>query len=299
MKKVFVIGSLNIDIVFTVNHLPKMGETLKSTNFMISEGGKGNNQAIALAKQNANVYMVGSVGNDEFGKRLINVLNENKVNTDYLNIVNKNTGIASIYLFEGDNQIVLDSGANYEITKEQIDNSYNAANPGDLVVLQLEIPIDIVEYALMKANEKNLVTILNPAPATKLKEEMYKYIDFIIPNEIESYMLTNQEELNDRIDYFKNLGVKNVIITLGDKGVIYSYNNIINQVNAFKVKAIDTTAAGDTFVGILTASLANNLEFEVSLKRAIAGSAISVTRLAAQNSIPTKLEINEFLNKNN
>jgi len=226
MKKILVIGSLNMDLVTMSERHPKLGETIIGKSFFQIPGGKGGNQAAAIGKLGGEVTMFGCVGKDSYGDILIKELKKNDVNIEYIKKSEKNTGIATIVVDENaDNTIIVIPGANFEITIEDIDKNIDLIKNADIVLLQLEIPIDIVEYILRKSKEYNKITILNPAPAKKLSVEIIKNVDYLIPNETElellSEMSTNSEkEVLAASKKLMEMGVKNLIVTMGKNGVI-------------------------------------------------------------------------------
>lgn len=297
MKNVFVLGSINMDMVISTPYMPKNGETLTGSNFFLNGGGKGANQAVAASKQGANVSLIAGVGNDVFGSDLIGKLNEYGVNTTFVKkIDNINTGVAMIIIEDGDNRIILDSGANGEIKFTDIDLALLNAQDGDIFITQLENNFDAVLYGLKTAKEKGLITIFNPAPAVVLDKEFFSYVDYLILNETESEIFTNvlpvdEASMNEVYKKFVEMGVKNLIITLGSRGSVCFQGNDKHIINSHKVNAIDTTAAGDTYVGSFAAQLANGLSVVDSLNYASLCSALTCLKRGAQQSIPTKEEV--------
>ncbi|MFW5889605.1 MAG: ribokinase [Bacillota bacterium] len=302
MNKIFVVGSLNMDLVFTVERIPNQGETLNSKNFIMEPGGKGANQALTCSILQADVYFIGCVGNDIFGERIINDLTKRNIDTENIHIIKKETtGIAGIIINNGDNRIITNPGANNHVDYKLVKNVLaKNANKKDVFLTQLEIPIETVSKSLAYAKAKKLITILNPAPARKLPEDIYKDIDIIIPNEIEAEMISGisreEDNFNQKaIEYFINKGVKEVIITKGDKGSIYGNGKELIKFKAYKVNVVDTTGAGDTFVATIANEISKGKEVVDSIKKASAASAIAVSKLGAQKSIPTIAEIDKFL----
>ncbi len=304
MSEIFVVGSLNMDLIFSTKRLPKVGETMQSDNFNMLPGGKGANQAVACALLDVSSYMIGNIGDDLFGEMIRKSLKIKGVNTDYLSICKgSNTGVACIVLNNKDNRIILDQGANQVTLYPQVSAVLNqVAKEKDVLLAQLEIPLDTVFKALVLAKKKGLTTILNPAPAKKLPDNIYEYIDIIIPNEIEAEMITrinsNSPNFNQLVvEYFINKGVKEVIITKGCKGSIYGDSNGFITVKPFDVEVVDTTGAGDAFVGAITSCVAKGYSVKESLDFASASSALAVMKLGAQNSMPTLKEVEDFLNR--
>ena len=289
-----------MDMVISTPYIPAEGETLTGSNFFLNGGGKGANQAVAAAKQNVPTYLIGNVGNDIFGKDLINNLISYNVDTKYLGqLQNTPTGVAMIIIHNNDNRIILDGGANHKISTSQIDEALEKAEENDLFITQLENNIDAVIYGLKKAKEKNMITVFNPAPAKILDSEVYNYIDYLILNETECEILSglypkNEETIND---VYKKLNVKNLIITLGSKGSLLVKSNEIIKINPNKVDAVDTTAAGDTYVGVFASQLIKGKTEIEALNYASITSSLTCLKEGAQQSIPYEYEVLEYLNK--
>ena len=304
MKKVVVVGSINMDLVTRCKRAPKEGETLFGEEFFQVPGGKGANQAVAIGKLGTMVTMLGKVGKDSFGKDLINSMNASGVDTSHIEEGERATGIAKIIVEEsGQNRILVVAGANSEVDKSYIDRHLDVIKESDIVVAQLEIPIETVAYALAKAKEFGKLTILNPAPARELDAEIIKNSDLIIPNESELALITGmktetEEEIKRAGEKLLDMGVSNLIVTLGSKGSLHLNRENCEFHSAYKVKAIDTTAAGDSFIGGLVRAFENNNIGE-AIEFATKVSAIAVTRKGAQTSIPTIEEVNKFVGVKN
>ena len=288
MKKILVIGSINKDLVINAPRFPKEGETILGKDFYTGNGGKGANQSVAIAKLGGDISILGAVGDDNFGKNLSDSLSSNKVNIDNL-IIKKNvsTGIAFITVIEsGANNIIVSQGANALITKEDIEEEL--INKYDIIVMQLEIPLEIAKYSAKISKKLNKIVVLNPSPAIKLDKEFLSYIDILIPNETEINIIGG-------IDYVFDCGVKNIILTLGKKGceLITKENNKINRktFNAYNVEVVDTTAAGDSFLGGIVRMLAEDKTIEEAIIFAMKVANITVTRKGAIDSIPTYEEV--------
>ena len=293
-----------MDMVINTPYMPKNGETLTGSNFFLNGGGKGANQAVAASKQGGNVKLIASVGSDVFGSDLITKLNEYGVNTSYTTTLEGvNTGVAMIIIEDGDNRIILDCGANGKITYQLVDNALAQANIGDVFITQLENNFDAVLYGLKSAKTKGMTTIFNPAPAKVLDLEFFKYVDYLILNETECEIFTgilpeSEETMVEAYHKFQTMGVKNLIITLGSKGSICFSGEEKLVIKAHKVKAIDTTAAGDTYVGSFASGLALDKSVGESLNYASLCSALTCLKKGAQQSIPTLAEVIEY-QKNN
>ena len=305
MKKVLVIGSLNMDMTVKVEELPKLGETIFGNDFYESCGGKGANQAVAVSKLGMKTEMIGMVGKDSQGEKLIQNLNKYGIISDNVIKSDELTGRAIITVDKkGDNNIIVIPGSNFKITKEHIQDKQDVIASSDVVILQNEIPSETVEFSLLKAKELGKITIFNPAPARKLSGEVFKNTDYLILNETEMEEIFeikfNDEEYTEKISIKKKeYGIKNIILTLGDKGsILFSEDNNIKKYDVYKVKAVDTTAAGDSFIGAFTMKICESGNSDEAIKYATAVSAIVVTRQGAQDSIPTREEIEKFIEEN-
>ncbi|MCY6485193.1 ribokinase [Clostridium aestuarii] len=305
MNTICVLGSINMDVVLKVNRMPKVGETIFASNLKNISGGKGANQAVTCARQGANVYMISKVGLDGNGEALINELVKDNINVDYIfKDENKPTGTAIITVDdEANNCIIVAAGANTAINKAEILKASEVIKKSDIILSQFETPIEVAIEAFKIAKENDKVTILNPAPAKEISEELLKYTDIIIPNETETYELTkvevnNLEDAKKAGNKFFEKGVRCVIITLGSKGAALITENNAEVIPAYKVNAVDTTAAGDSFIGAFSSKIdSKKLNFE-NMKEAIKFgnkvSAIAVQREGAQPSIPYLKEIEEI-----
>lgn len=299
MRKVVVIGSINMDLVTVCERAPKGGETLFGKEFFQVPGGKGANQAVAIGKLGTEVTMLGKIGKDSFGKELLLSMQNSGVKIDCIEEGKTSTGIAKIIVeANGQNRILVVAGTNSEVDREYVDRHLDKIKECDILVAQLEIPIETVAYALKKAKEFGKMTILNPAPAVYLSDEIIKNSDFIIPNESELAVITEiatdtKEGIEKAGRKLLDMGVSNLIVTLGSKGSLHLNKEITEFHSAYKVKAIDTTAAGDSFIGGFVRKLENN-NIEEAIEFATKVSAIAVTKKGAQTSIPTIEEVEEF-----
>ncbi|MEI0558076.1 ribokinase [Brachyspira intermedia] len=286
-KKILIIGSINKDLVVTAPRFPKEGETILGSNFYTGNGGKGANQACAVGKLGGDVSILGAVGDDSFGKDLCDALISNNVNTDNLIIKNNvSTGIAVITVTDyGANNIIVAQGANALITKDDIKEELISLY--DIIVMQLEIPLEIAEYAAYIAKKLGKTVVLNPSPAVKLSRDFLSYVDILIPNETEIDIIGG-------IDYAFECGVKNIILTLGANGCDFINKEGRKHFDAYKVDVLDTTAAGDSFLGGVVIMIADNKSMEDAIIFATKVSNITVTRKGAIDSIPT---YNEVINK--
>lgn len=298
MKKILVIGSLNLDIVVRVDHMPEVGETIVSKDMEMIPGGKGANQAYAVGKLGNSVALLGAVGKDAYGDILMNSLCQAGADVSKIAKRKENTGLALITVNgEGDNSIVVVAGANSTVDEAYIDENEDAIKDADIIIFQLEIPIETVLYAAQKAKKFGKTVILDPAPVPEeFPEELYSCIDVIKPNETELRMLIHEnKDIIDLIQATKTLrekGIKDVIVTLGERGVfINSEEAGIVEIPALKVNAVDTTAAGDSFTAALAVMLSQGKDIRSAAEFANKVASIVVTRRGAQSSIPTKSEV--------
>ncbi|RHW42591.1 ribokinase [Neobacillus notoginsengisoli] len=292
-KNITVIGSINMDLVTKTEQVPMMGETLLGEAFYTIPGGKGANQAVAAARLGAEVSMIGCVGDDPFGRELLAHLGRESIHTDAIKVVAEvSTGIASITLSGGDNSIIVVPGANYHVTPEFVAGHEELIAASDIILLQLEIPMESVEMASSIAKKYNVKVILNPAPFQPIPDRLLENADYFTPNEHEQKLLLSHDWSEEKRESF----LRKCIVTQGEKGVsIFSGTQI--DIPGYKVKAIDTTGAGDTFNGALAYSLSEGMGLSEACRFANAAAALSVTKLGAQGGMPTKFEVNEFLRK--
>lgn len=302
MDKILVIGSLNVDMVVNVDHAPVVGETVLSDRLTLVPGGKGANQACAAGRLGAGVSMLGAVGNDSYADMELESLDSAGV--DVSHIIRKDgesTGLAMITVnAQGDNSIVVVAGANGSLSPEDIDRNLELLKAADILILQLEIPLDTVLHAAKAAKTLGKKVILDPAPVpVAFPEELYAYVDIIKPNETELSRLTGLDCTGDNIQegarLLREKGVKEVLVTLGEKGV-YIDSDVCGKhaIPAYKVEAVDTTAAGDTFTAALAMMLAQGKNVSEAARFANLASAIVVTRTGAQSSIPTLEEMLQY-----
>lgn len=304
MNKVCVLGSMNMDLVMKVKDVPQVGETILSKSFEKISGGKGANQAVAAKRSGAEVFMISKIGQDDNGKILKGKLEEDNIDVKYVfEDKNESTGMAMIMVTEkGNNSIIVVAGSNMTINKEEIDYSMEAVKESHILISQFETPEDMTLRAFSKAKELGKVTILNPAPAKKIDKELLKATDIIIPNETEAELLTGVkvetlEDAKKAGEVFLESGVRFAIITLGSRGAAVIGKDFCELVPAYKVNAIDTTAAGDSFIGGLSSKLdVNNINKETLVKAVNFGnrvSSIAVQRKGAEPSIPYLKEVVE------
>lgn len=298
-KNILVIGSLNIDLVTRVPHLPQPGETIASRKFQKNPGGKGANQAVAAAKLGANVTMIGKVGTDEHGELLINSLRSAGVSTAGIRREGT-TGMAFISVSdEGENHIVLVAGANSAVRRSDISAMRGLIEESDMIVMQLEIPLEVVKHALELAVGLGKNVILNPAPARDLPAEMLRHVYVLIPNETELQILSGmptstEQEIVDAARHLNSLGTQRVIVTMGDRGSFLISETLHTHIPAYPVRAVDTTAAGDAYVAAFAVGKTQGMSDVEAAKFASKVAAITVTREGAQPSLPTRDDVQRY-----
>lgn len=292
-----------MDFVIEVDKMPLPGETLIGKSFTLVPGGKGANQAYAIGKLGANVSMLGAIGCDEYGDKLLDNLKSVNVNISNVKRLNNvNTGCAFINVdSSGENSIVVVSGANEKVSEEIINDDINLIDEADIIVMQLEIPVEVVTAVAKIAHEKGKLVILDPAPAIEnLSTDLLSNVDIIKPNETEIQILSgikanSKEDIVNAAHTLINKGVKNVIVTLGKNGSILVNKDKVESFSSYDVEVVDTTAAGDSFTAALANSLLENKSLEESIRYAHIISSIVVTKKGAQTSIPSKFEVDNFI----
>lgn len=294
-NKVVVLGSINVDTTYHVERFPQPGETISAKSKSSAPGGKGANQAVAAVRSGAKTSFIGAVGSDNEGQYMLEALKENGIDTHHI-MVDKyhGTGTAAVTLdAEGQNDIMIYGGANQAMTTDVLDGIDDVLDDADFLISQFETPQAVTLAAFKMAKEQGVTTILNPAPAHDIIPELLKYTDVIAPNESECALLTgieiaDEDSMLASAEYFQSRGVKHLLITLGSKGVFYATPNGHGLVPAFKVKVVDTTAAGDTFIGALSSQLKDDLSNVAdALVYAQRASSLTVQQMGAMPSIPT------------
>ena len=291
MKTVYLLGSLNCDLTIRAPYLPEAGETLRGSDFLLTAGGKGANQAYACANLGGKVFMAGAVGRDAFGEMLLNGLNGVGVDTACVRRVEKSTGVAVITVIDGDNRIILDEGANGAVTEADARELLKGAQTGDIFVTQLENPYPVAESALKYAREKGLFTLFNPAPAKAEARSAVKYSDLITPNRKELKLMSGKEDLYEGCEELLRLGAGTVLVTLGGEGsLVYTKTERVKIPCVRVGETADTTGAGDTFCGALCVKLAEGADLKEAAEFASLCAGIAVTRRGAQAAIPSRAE---------
>tara|TARA_Y100000590_G_scaffold468220_1_gene650047 strand:- start:1867 stop:2784 length:918 start_codon:yes stop_codon:yes gene_type:complete len=305
MKYISILGIYVADLVFFGNKIPIRGETVLGEKFVIGPGGKGSNQAIAAAKAGGKVNFISKIGNDQYGQMALKMYKEFNINSSKVLVSNEySTGAAGILVnkMTGENAINVVPGAAGKITKEDIDQSSEIIKNSSIFLTQLEPPIEVVEYAIEVAKSYNITTILNPAPAVKLKDKTLNLIDYFTPNETEASFYVNhkvetKEEAKQAANKLLDKGIKNVIITLGEKGAYFANNkeNFMSEAFVLKNKIVDTTGAGDAFNAGLAVALTENKNIEESIRFANAVGALSTTKIGTAKSMPLREEIDNLV----
>lgn len=297
---IVVVGSINMDLVTNVKQIPKKGETCMGNGFSKIPGGKGANQAVAAARLGAEVEMIGRLGDDSMSDDLIQSLKSDNVGINQVIKTEKETSGTALIMVEemGDNAIVVIPGANARLKEEDIDASIDIIASSKIIVTQLEIPISTVKYLLTKAKELDKFTILNPAPAAPLDDDIIRHTDLLTPNETELESLTgmsvsSEEEIIEAGKSLIKRGLKKLIVTLGEKGCIYMDDDSYKRFSAVEVKAVDTTAAGDSFTAALAVALCEGKNIDEVIQFATKVGALTVTKFGAQQSLPYRNEITE------
>lgn len=300
-QQILVVGSSNTDMVIKAAHLPRPGETILGGTFFMNPGGKGANQAVAIARLGGPVTFICKTGSDIFGYQSQQLFEEEGINTSYIfSDPEHPSGVALITVDEqAENCIVVASGANANLLPSDLEKAEEAIEQADLVLMQLEVPMETVRFVADMAWEKGKKVILNPAPAHPLSAELLRRLYLITPNETEAEMIsgvkiTDESSAIEAARVLSGMGVQNVIITLGSKGALLYSDGKSEKVPAWKVEAVDTTAAGDVFNGALTVALSEGRDLKEATRFACKASAISVTRVGAQSSAPYRNEVDIF-----
>lgn len=301
IPKIVVVGSINTDMVIRTPHLPRPGETVLGGEFMMNAGGKGANQAVAVHRLGADLTFIAKVGNDVFGRNTLDQFGKAGINTEYIGVSeHEASGVALINVDdEAENCIAVASGANLALSPLDIEAASFAISEADIMLLQLEIPMETVIYAAKLAKKHGLKVVLNPAPAPAhpLPEELLCNVDILIPNRTEMECVAGVQEGADPIKTANMLaanGIETIVVTLGSKGSLVYQGGKCEEIQPFPVIAIDTTAAGDTFCGALCVALAEGADIKEAALFGNLAASITVTREGAQQAIPTREEVEEL-----
>ena len=296
-KTLLVIGSLNMDLVVTAPCHPEIGETITANDFHTFPGGKGANQAVAAARLGGNVKMIGKLGCDPFGDQLFDSITRNGVDATFVTRDPQTpTGVALITVDQqGENTILIVAGANGRVTVTDVQAAAPAFTDAAILLLQHELPQAAVEQAIHMGKAHGLKIVLNPAPARELSDELLAEIDYLVPNESELSLLSGLNSLEASIRMLLSRGVQRLIVTLGGDGAILATPQQQIHVPAFCIEPVDTTAAGDAFLGAFTVALSEGADLREAARRGNAAGALTATKPGAQPSLPTRQELEQFL----
>jgi ribokinase len=302
--KIVIVGSINTDMIVKVPRIPKPGETILGGKFSTAAGGKGANQAVAATRAGGNVTFIARVGNDMFGKQALEDFESNNINAKYIKTDNAEpSGVALIFVAEkGENSIAVASGANARLSHRDVTEAEEVIKSADILLMQLETPMESVKRAAKIAKEAGVKVILNPAPACPLDNTLLSTLYVITPNESEAELLTDISvtdfpSAEKAAFILLDRGVEVAIITMGIKGALIKTRELTKIIPGFKVNAVDSTAAGDVFNGSLVVAMAEGKTLEETVQFANAAAALSVTKLGAQPSAPKRVEIERMLLK--
>jgi ribokinase len=300
--KIVVVGSLHMDLTVKAEKIPRIGETVLGKHFKMSPGGKGANQAVAAARLGADVILVGRVGADVFGRELIKNSKESGIDTTYI-VEDRETatGVALIMVDEkGNNVIAIASGADLKCCREDIHRAEEVIKSSDIVLIQLEIPLPVVEYAIDKAFREEVKVILNPSPAQQLHDELLRKVYVLTPNEREAEVLsgckvTSVKAAKKVAEKIRERGVENVIVTIGKNGAIMATKDETVHVKGIEVDAVDATGAGDAFCGALAVAISSGKELKEAVVYSNCAGALATTKIGAQEALPTTPELERFM----
>jgi len=297
----FIVGSINMDLTIQTPKMPREGETLIGSDFRMSPGGKGANQAVAIKKSGGDAIMVGCIGN-AFGRQLHSALAHQGVNIRFVRqVAEVSSGVAMIILEAGRNRIIIDQGANRLLSGIDVDLALSEAKPGDFLLVQLEIDTTVACHALRRAKQKRMITLLNPAPAKELPTDVFALCDYVLPNQTEAAFysgidpVTDQEQARCAAN-FLDRGAKNVLMTLGEMGSV-CFGETTHQTGIYPTSVVDTTAAGDTYIGAFAAELSRHQTVPAAMDFAAAAAALAISKAGAQPSIPTEATIRNFMRR--
>ncbi len=300
MVKAVVVGSVNMDLVVETERLPRPGETISGGRFSTAGGGKGANQAVAAARLGASVSMVGAVGSDRFGDVMRNALEAEGIDCSRVSVKDgRATGVAVITVLPGgENTIIVAPGANESVLPEDIRRNTGVLDDADVLLVQLELPVETVFDALKSAKSAGALTVFDPAPYEKLPVEIWKYVDIAVPNRIELEAFTNVQDLEKGARKLRSMGVPTVVTTLGSRGVFVFDGETSFRLPAMEVEAVDATGAGDAFSAALAVSLAEGRPLTDAVRFASAAGALACTVTGAQPGLPGRKQVEDFLRGN-
>jgi ribokinase len=302
---IYIIGSSNTDMVVKAERLPAPGETILGGTFLMNAGGKGANQAVAAARLGGNVTLVANLGNDLFGQHAYEQFKKENIHVQFITFDDHHpSGVALINVdAQGENCIAVAPGANGNLTPDLLNSFFDFVTAPAIVLIQLEIPISTVEYIIKHCSANSIPVMVNPAPANRLSDEAWKHVFAITPNETETefltgIMVTDDESAQKAAQEFHKKGINNVILTLGKRGAYWSDGKNHGIVTAPAFTVSDTTAAGDCFSGALAVALAEKKSLAEAVQFACISASVSVTRMGAQSSMPTRHEVDEIVKQN-
>ncbi|MDY0210070.1 MAG: ribokinase [Acholeplasma sp.] len=301
-NKIYVLGSINIDLGISVDQMPIQGETKTGSNLIENVGGKGANQAVSAARLGCETTLIGAVGDDLFGIEAKRYLAQTGLDLTHVSTTKTKTGLAFITRSDHDNRIILYKGANHSLSESEI--KAIQGNPGDVFITQFEIPLEMVKKGLKKAKSEGMITILNPAPASDCDESIYKYVDYFVINQTESQILSGiyphtKEDVKKVFDYFNPKGINRLIVTLGSEGSVYHDMNKQVFQKAISISPVDTTGAGDAFVGGLACSISKHFTIEKMMAVASAAGAHACLHLGVKDAMGTYDDILKIMEDNN
>lgn len=302
MNNIIVIGSINADLMISVPYLPRIGETILGDEFNYMYGGKGANQAVAAARAGGNVSLLAGVGDDTFGYKIINHLAKENISTEAIRVFdNMFTGLATVLNVNNDNSIIVSQGANALLAEKDIEDFFRKKIDANVLLTQLEIPINVVKKSLEMAKLNNIITILNPAPYNDGVKELIELVDFITPNETEFESLSNtkfknEQELEDSMLKWSQTYETQLIVTRGSMGVSYVEDNKVITIPSIEVVVKDSTGAGDTLNGIFATEISRGKNISEAIKRASIGASLSVEHSGAQSGMPSSDDIDGEIN---
>ncbi|CAM4129837.1 ribokinase [Erysipelothrix inopinata] len=299
-RSIYVLGSINYDLMISTNRMPQQGETIAGYDYFEAIGGKGGNQAASSARLGAPTYLIGSVGRDYHGQQSLDALQAMGVDTHHVEISdNEHTGTAFIIKSSHDNRIIINQGANANVSTQRINESITG-EAGDLFLTQFEVPLYAVYEGLKTSKSRDMITVVNPAPAVVMDSKFYPLIDYLVVNQSESEILTGvmpytMEDCQEAFKVLSDNGVKNCVFTLGSDGSIFMSKDKAFKTEAYSVDVVDTTGAGDTFIGAMMFGLSKGWELEKVMQYASGAGACACTKHGAQEGIPTFLELESFI----
>ncbi len=301
-KNILVVGSINMDLVVKTDEIPGVGETLIGNELLQIPGGKGANQGVAIAKLNNRIKFLGKLGEDSFGDVLLESMEAAGVDVSSIEReTDVSTGIAVINVDKkGNNNITVISGANNKVDIDYLNRNRAAFKWADAVVFQFEVPMETVKEGLKISKEEGCLTIVNPAPASDIDDAMIENIDILIPNEhelsrIAKIEVTDEESVIKAGNILLNKGIKHIIVTLGSKGVMYIDNEGQKMYEAYKVEVVDTTGAGDSFIGGFVSNFVVTKDIDKAIEIGQKTAALAIQKVGAQSSLPTKADVEKFI----